>query len=146
MLRKICRRGSKVSLWRHASNRLLLLCYFNLSCLSLYAVWLQTSQRMDVGNLGQLMDEIEIKSLLVRERYYRDTCQWQKLRESYHPDASKTSIDISWYVQTLCFIGATFCCHTGTEQGLPNSGSRATSMVLCQVPKPCLRAGLVLYI
>jgi hypothetical protein len=42
------------------------------------------------------LTELEIKSLLVRERYYRDTAQWQKLRESYHPDASKTHINISW--------------------------------------------------
>ncbi|KAL2836401.1 hypothetical protein BJY01DRAFT_222017 [Aspergillus pseudoustus] len=41
--------------------------------------------------------EFEIKSLLVRERYYRDTNQWEKLRASYHPDASRTQIDITWY-------------------------------------------------
>ncbi|KAH7215513.1 hypothetical protein DER44DRAFT_654886 [Fusarium oxysporum] len=43
------------------------------------------------------MAEVEIKSLLVRERYYRDTSQWNKLRACYHPDASKTNIDISWF-------------------------------------------------
>ncbi|VUC24153.1 unnamed protein product [Clonostachys rosea] len=43
------------------------------------------------------IQDCEIKSLLVRERYYRDTAQWQKLRESYHPDASKTSINITWF-------------------------------------------------
>mgnify|MGYP001568042072 CR=1 FL=1 len=41
--------------------------------------------------------EAEIKSLLVRERYYRDSKQWDKLRDSYHPDATKTSINITWY-------------------------------------------------
>jgi hypothetical protein len=40
--------------------------------------------------------EAQIKSLLVRERYYRDTCQWQKLRDCYHPDALKTHIEITW--------------------------------------------------
>ncbi|PYH77646.1 hypothetical protein BO82DRAFT_386526 [Aspergillus uvarum CBS 121591] len=38
-----------------------------------------------------------IQSLLIRERYYRDTNQWAKLRSSYHPDTSKTRIDITWY-------------------------------------------------
>lgn len=56
----------------------------------------QTSQRMIMDDLRPVTDEIEIKSLLVRERYYRDTCQWEKLRGCYHPDASKTSISISW--------------------------------------------------
>ncbi|EHK17929.1 uncharacterized protein TRIVIDRAFT_67153 [Trichoderma virens Gv29-8] len=41
--------------------------------------------------------ESHIKSLLVRERYYRDSCQWEKLRAAYHPDASRTRIDISWF-------------------------------------------------
>lgn len=44
----------------------------------------------------QLADESEIKSLLIRERYYRDTAQWEELRRSYHPDAGQTRIDISW--------------------------------------------------
>ncbi|KAH8900521.1 hypothetical protein GQ53DRAFT_633207 [Thozetella sp. PMI_491] len=43
------------------------------------------------------MTELEIKSLLVRERYYRDTEQWTKLRSSYHPDPARTSINISWF-------------------------------------------------
>ncbi|GJN75825.1 hypothetical protein PLICBS_009931 [Purpureocillium lilacinum] len=41
--------------------------------------------------------EWEISSLLTRERYYRDTNQWQKLRECFHPDASRTSIKITWF-------------------------------------------------
>ncbi|KAI3331780.1 hypothetical protein HD806DRAFT_169385 [Xylariaceae sp. AK1471] len=47
-------------------------------------------------SVDEWLTELEIKSLLVRERYYRDTAQWQKLRESYHPEASKTHINISW--------------------------------------------------
>jgi hypothetical protein len=43
-----------------------------------------------------VLDEFKIKSLLVRERYYRDTAQWESLRNAYHPDASKTRINISW--------------------------------------------------
>jgi hypothetical protein len=46
--------------------------------------------------MDTFLTESEIKSLLVRERYYRDTNQWEKLRSSYHPDASKTHIDITW--------------------------------------------------
>lgn len=49
----------------------------------------------------RLLDEMEIKSLIVRERYYRDTQQWAKLRQSYHSDASKTHIKISWLVAVV---------------------------------------------
>ncbi|KAJ5096627.1 hypothetical protein N7456_007348 [Penicillium angulare] len=45
----------------------------------------------------RILTEAQIKSLLVRERYYRDTCQWKSLRDCYHPDASKTRIDITWF-------------------------------------------------
>ncbi|KAI5460725.1 hypothetical protein BGZ63DRAFT_454925 [Mariannaea sp. PMI_226] len=45
----------------------------------------------------KLSTEFAIKSLLTRERYYRDTCRWENLRASYHPDASKTNINISWF-------------------------------------------------
>ena len=50
-----------------------------------------------VVDVDRILAEAEIKSLVVRERYYRDSGQWDKLRNSYHPDASKTSINISWY-------------------------------------------------
>jgi uncharacterized protein YfcZ (UPF0381/DUF406 family) len=49
-----------------------------------------------VVDMNRILAEAEIKSLVVRERYYRDSGQWNKLRNSYHPDASKTSINISW--------------------------------------------------
>lgn len=54
--------------------------------------------------LNKLLNEMEIKSLLVRERYYRDTCQWENLRQCYHADPTKTLIDISWYVLKLLHI------------------------------------------
>lgn len=58
---------------------------------------------------SRLKSESEIRSLLARERYYRDTRQWQRLRESYHPDPSKTMIDISWsvfpFVPLASFVG-----------------------------------------
>jgi hypothetical protein len=41
----------------------------------------------------------EITNLLKRERYYRDTAQWELCRDAYHPDASMTYIDVSWYAQ-----------------------------------------------
>ena len=49
----------------------------------------------------EFLTELEIKSLLIRERYYRDTSQWEKLRKCYHPDSIKTNIKISWYVALL---------------------------------------------
>ena len=47
----------------------------------------------------QVLTEAEIRSLLIRERFYRDAGEWQKLRGCYHPDASLTLIDITWYVR-----------------------------------------------
>ncbi|KAL6241055.1 hypothetical protein RBB50_011958 [Rhinocladiella similis] len=44
-----------------------------------------------------LLEDLEVKSLLTRERYYRDSSQWAKLRTSYHPDASRTLIKVSWF-------------------------------------------------
>ncbi|KAJ5115786.1 hypothetical protein N7456_000134 [Penicillium angulare] len=52
---------------------------------------------MTTDHNARLLAEFEIKSLLVRERFYRDTCQWQNLRDSYHPDSSQTSIKITWF-------------------------------------------------
>ena len=53
----------------------------------------------NVASSELLLTELEIKGLLVRERYYRDTCQWSKLRESWHPDSSKTNVKITWLVR-----------------------------------------------
>lgn len=52
---------------------------------------------MDHNNIWA---EAAIKSVLVKERYFRDSCQWDKFRDTYHPDASKTHLDISWYAYT----------------------------------------------
>lgn len=51
---------------------------------------------MSSPSLDQLKDELEVRSLLTRERWYRDSCQFEKLRGCYHSDATKTKIDISW--------------------------------------------------
>lgn len=45
----------------------------------------------------EAVDEAKIRSLLIRERYYRDTSQWQKMRDSYHPDPTETHVNIQWY-------------------------------------------------
>jgi hypothetical protein len=50
---------------------------------------------MDPANV---LAESEIRGVLIRERFYRDSSQWTKMRDCYHPDASLTLIDISWYV------------------------------------------------
>ncbi|KAJ6024485.1 hypothetical protein N7540_005282 [Penicillium herquei] len=50
-----------------------------------------------MASTDRILTEAQIKSLLVRERYYRDSCQWKNLRDCYHPDASKTRIDITWF-------------------------------------------------
>ncbi|OJI99818.1 hypothetical protein ASPVEDRAFT_526796 [Aspergillus versicolor CBS 583.65] len=44
-----------------------------------------------------LLDEMAIRALVVEERYCRDTDQFEALRRCYHPDPSKTFIDIIRY-------------------------------------------------
>ena len=47
---------------------------------------------------SDFLTELEIKQLLIKERYFRDSCEYDNLRECYHPDASKTYISNSWSV------------------------------------------------
>lgn len=72
--------------------------YFNVPEVSLHRIecFEKCCTIITMAHLGQLADESEIKSLLTRERYYRDTAQWEELRRCYHPDAGQTKIDISW--------------------------------------------------
>lgn len=42
------------------------------------------------------LDEARIAALLTRERYYRDTSEWRKMRDLYHPDNSQTWVNITW--------------------------------------------------
>ncbi|KAJ5897399.1 hypothetical protein N7504_007687 [Penicillium tannophilum] len=44
-----------------------------------------------------LLTQFQIQTLLVQERYYRDTSQWEKLRQCWHPDPTQTNVKISWY-------------------------------------------------
>jgi hypothetical protein len=46
--------------------------------------------------MESLLDEVAIKALVTKERYYRDSAQFDALRDCYHPDASHTFIDITW--------------------------------------------------
>lgn len=65
---------------------------------------------MSAANEQLDLDEARIAALLVRERYYRDTSDWQKMRDSYHPDNSKTWVNITWYDTT-----------SRVPQGLPSA-------------------------
>ncbi|KAK5046467.1 hypothetical protein LTR84_008270 [Exophiala bonariae] len=82
---------------RSLRSRILSARYFNRSSSSTALIPPRIRAKMDSQRLEHVLDDLEIKSLLIRERYYRDTCQWDKLRSCYHPDASKTFIDISWF-------------------------------------------------
>ncbi|KAG5927467.1 hypothetical protein E4U42_002218 [Claviceps africana] len=48
-----------------------------------------------LGN--EASDMAAIAHLLKRERFYRDTARWQLCRSVFHPDASKTYINVTWY-------------------------------------------------
>ena len=62
-----------------------------------YSVFLRRYCHLTEATLAMtILDKCEIRSLLTRERFARDTGQFKKLREAYHPDASKTRIHIMW--------------------------------------------------
>ena len=46
-------------------------------------------------------DVLAIASLLKRERFYRDTAQWDPCRATFHPDAAATYINVAWLVSFL---------------------------------------------
>ena len=45
--------------------------------------------------LLRLINESEIRDVLIRERFHRDHGEWKEWRETYHPDASKTEVHTS---------------------------------------------------
>ncbi|KAL3483022.1 hypothetical protein BJX62DRAFT_249965 [Aspergillus germanicus] len=47
--------------------------------------------------MESLLDEMAIKAIVTKERYYRDSALFDALRECYHPDPLQTFIDITWY-------------------------------------------------
>lgn len=58
----------------------------------------------------------DINALLKRERFHRDTAQWDLCRAAFHPDAEETYIDVSWYASITTFTAK-----------LTVAGSKATS-------------------
>ena len=52
---------------------------------------------MSTSKEQKLLAQLEIESLLKRERYYRDTWQWEKMRDVWHPDTELTLVKLSWY-------------------------------------------------
>ncbi|KAL9083799.1 MAG: hypothetical protein Q9165_008358 [Trypethelium subeluteriae] len=42
-------------------------------------------------------DITDIANLLKRERFYRDTAQWDLCRSAFHPHAPTTYINVAWY-------------------------------------------------
>jgi hypothetical protein len=49
-------------------------------------------------------DVIEISNLLKRERFYRDTAQWDLCRAAFHPESSKTYINVAWSVLPTSYL------------------------------------------
>lgn len=93
---------------------------------------------MGLSKEQRLLAEVEIKSLLIRERYQRDTSQWVQLRDSWHPDASRTLLKISWFTGDIdAFIegskkmaqGGSVASHTITpvDVHFSTSGNKALS-------------------
>ncbi|KEF58347.1 uncharacterized protein A1O9_06273 [Exophiala aquamarina CBS 119918] len=50
---------------------------------------------------SQSSEDFEIRSLVLRERFYKDTFQWDKWRRTYHDDDEKTWIEIAWISGTI---------------------------------------------
>lgn len=74
-----------------------------------------------------------IANLLKRERYYRDTAQWNDCRATFHPHASQTYVNVAWLVALVGRLGPrprlTFWV-----------GMRATSMTSYSSRLVCTRA------
>ena len=47
------------------------------------------------------LERLKIEQIVVTERYSLDTLQWEKMRSFWHPDASQTSLKISWFNGTI---------------------------------------------
>ena len=73
-------------------------------------------------------DVTAIASLLKRERFYRDTGQWDLCRATFHPDAAATYINVAWLVSFL----------TRQRTFLDSQADRALGFVL-QVRRQCGR-------
>lgn len=49
------------------------------------------------ARLQHFLNESEIRSILIRERFHRDHGEWDEWRNTYHPDNSKTEVHTSLY-------------------------------------------------
>ncbi|KFY78183.1 hypothetical protein V501_07760 [Pseudogymnoascus sp. VKM F-4519 (FW-2642)] len=88
-------------------------------------------------------DIAEIQHILKRERYHRDTAQWDLCRAAFHPDASKTYINVAWYEGDVeNFLQQSAKMHKGKVNILHSSfdpveihvrGQRATSEAFCVI-------------
>ncbi|KAJ5526752.1 hypothetical protein N7513_010911 [Penicillium frequentans] len=81
-----------------------------------------------------LLTQFQIQTLLVQERYYRDTSQWEKLRQCWHPDPTQTNVKISWYNGDIdgfvsgsqaMVTGGTKALHTVTPVEIQVAGEKA---------------------
>ncbi|ORY16144.1 hypothetical protein BCR34DRAFT_557793 [Clohesyomyces aquaticus] len=89
------------------------------------------------------MEISEIADLLKRERYYRDTAQWDLCRGTFHPDESKTYINVAWYEGDVEeFLRKSSMMHKGKVNIIHSSfdpvdirvsGDRAISEAFCLV-------------
>ncbi|KAG5947908.1 hypothetical protein E4U53_006369 [Claviceps sorghi] len=89
----------------------------------------------------ETLDVEEIARLLKKERFYRDTARWQLCRSAFHPDASKTYINVTWYQgQVDDFLNRSASMHKDRVNvihssldpvGITVQGSRATSEAFC---------------
>ncbi|KAL8757236.1 MAG: hypothetical protein Q9184_004264 [Pyrenodesmia sp. 2 TL-2023] len=84
-----------------------------------------------------------IASLLKRERFYRDTAQWDLCRATFHPDATSTYINVAWYEGNVeDFLQQSARIHKGKVNIIHSSfdpvdihvhGNRAVSEAFCLV-------------
>lgn len=76
----------------------------------------RSPSRLTAIRLIMTVLECEIKSLLARERFARDTAQWKKLRDSYHPDASCGNLfpmpTLKPFLHPLCTLQFSLCTYT----------------------------------
>ncbi|KAL4778213.1 hypothetical protein BJX76DRAFT_366569 [Aspergillus varians] len=88
-------------------------------------------------------DISQIITLLKRERYHRDTAQWDQCRAAFHPDAQKTYIDVSWFQGNIdTFLARSSAVSQGKVNVIHSSfdpvdiklrGLRATSEAFCVI-------------
>ncbi|BCS17807.1 uncharacterized protein APUU_10635S [Aspergillus puulaauensis] len=94
----------------------------------------------------------DITALLKRERFHRDTAQWDLCRAAFHPDAEETYIDVSWFQGNIdAFLARSSAVHPGKVNVIHSSfdpvdikvsGDRATSSAFCVITSSITLAGV----